>query len=754
MLHQQCKQLERAKTGDALKQKILQRPQREELERRHILDQQQSYIDPSIAEKRRQLSKAMIADHLNSKISHRPGPLELIEKNILHTEEPIEQLVKEGLVTYKAANEGTQKGPQHPSSYVVDEDSQSSEGDPLSVCSQNDVLEVGNNSGVVTVALTIPTSGGAVVVTSAPLHQTCNNNNNKMPSLVPTNQFLPSPTPDQLNSICIKQEPQTTPNLYAQLCQSTVSNSPLASALSPQSLGSSTSSLSPISNVASPPSAIISKPIPTAFLQQSQQQKSDAPGKDKNKKKSKTKAAAAKSRIIKFHEYKGPPSAQKTSSSPLSNPILGENGETNYQLAMKQQYLLQYLEQIYKRPHILPATQKPTLSTAPPPLQLQSSTIVMNQQQQPTMQQSTEMMVQPGTPASTMTIVQQIPSQTAPSIASSCTSIPPSPSSTFSDSTVSDMGKMKVSDLKQQLKKLNLKVSGSKQALIDRLKQHMPLDMEPSTEESISGETCDFDAVSNATPHHSPSSVESDYDSMDTTAQQTQSQQQQCQQQQIMDQIMIKHEPLTPQPMQITIGDEDIVREQQRQIEELQRSLRQAQQQLEQMKQKKMDESEPVSVRLKHSLEAKMQKEKLAQLEAQQRQQQQILAIQQQKQQQLIQIQQQQLLQQQQQQQKKLYLTSQQVNKASQVQSQQVLNPPPPALNAFITPIKQEPMSGTTTSNGMVTFYENQQSIPIPTLLVCVQDKKTHQRTTSMPSIVLPLSNSGELLLFFCYFLL
>uniref|UniRef100_A0A336M5B9 CSON010247 protein n=1 Tax=Culicoides sonorensis TaxID=179676 RepID=A0A336M5B9_CULSO len=735
-LHQQYKQLERAKTGDVLKQKILHRPQREELERRHILDHQQNYIDPSIAEKRRLLSKAMIADHLNSKISHRPGPLELIEKNILHTEEPIEQLVKEGLVTYKAANEGIIKGPQHPNSYVVDDDSQSSEGDPLSMCSQSENLLEVANSGVVTVALTIPSSGGAVVVTSAPLTTTNTNNNlSKMPSLVPTTpQFVSvsnnsnnnNSNSSDVSSMCVKQELQSTPNLYAQLCQSTVSSSPVVGALSPQSLSSTTSSLSPMSSVASPPATIISKPIPATFLQSNQQQqKSDAPGKDKNKKKSKTKATA-KARTIKFHEYKGPPSAQK------SNNVLctGENGETNYQLAMKQQYLLQYLEQIYKHPHILPATQKPVQASAnPPPLQqLQTQTIMTNHIQSPPQQQ--QIITQTNNNNNCNEIQQNniTIAQNAPSSITSV-SIPPSPASTYSDSTVhSDMGKMKVSDLKQQLKKLNLKVSGSKQALIERLKQHMPLDMDQQSnieQESISGETCDFDAISTTTPHQSPSSAESDFDNtMDTTQHQQQIEQQSEQM------ITIKQEPMTPQPMQITIGDEDIVREQQRQIEELQRSLRQAQEQLEQMKQKKMDESEPVSVRLKHTLEAKMQKEKLAQLEAQQKHQQQMLAIQQLKhQQQLLQLQQQQ-------QNKNVFVTTQtNASNKPQIQGQQqpqVISSQPPALNAFITPIKKE-----------ITFYENNQTIPIPTLLVCVQDKKTHQRTTSMPSIVLPLTATG-----------
>ncbi|TMW41635.1 hypothetical protein DOY81_013285, partial [Sarcophaga bullata] len=73
---EQCKQLERAKTSDLLKAKIQQRPNREDLERRHILEEDECHIDPSLAEKQRMLKKARLADQLNSQIQHRPGPLE------------------------------------------------------------------------------------------------------------------------------------------------------------------------------------------------------------------------------------------------------------------------------------------------------------------------------------------------------------------------------------------------------------------------------------------------------------------------------------------------------------------------------------------------------------------------------------------------------------------------------------------------------------------------------------------------------
>lgn len=185
-LHEQRKNLERAKTGDLLRAKIQQRPDRQELERRHILEHEECHVDPSLAERQRMLKKARLADQLNSQISHRPGPLELIKKNILHTEEPIERIVKEGLVTFRATSEGLLNRPQQPNGYVTyEDDSQSSEGDLRSTPPRSvDVLETAASAaGIstidgspvtasvgtagVTVALTIPTSGGPVVVTSA-----------------------------------------------------------------------------------------------------------------------------------------------------------------------------------------------------------------------------------------------------------------------------------------------------------------------------------------------------------------------------------------------------------------------------------------------------------------------------------------------------------------------------------------------------------------------------------------------------------
>lgn len=135
---------------------------------------------------------------MNDQLSHRPGPLELIQKNILHTDEPIERAVKEGVIPFKATSEGLRKA-HHPDHYVTyEEDSQSSDNSQNSLPTLEPMLKPRNvietaatNAGIVTVAVLQP--------------------------------------------------------LPAELC-------------SPLSMGSSTSSLSPLSSVASPPTPLTPRP--------------------------------------------------------------------------------------------------------------------------------------------------------------------------------------------------------------------------------------------------------------------------------------------------------------------------------------------------------------------------------------------------------------------------------------------------------------------------------------------------------------
>ncbi|KAI4472177.1 myocardin-related transcription factor-related [Holotrichia oblita] len=465
--HDQRRQLERAKTGDMLKAKIQQRPPRQELERRHILESDPGHLDPSLAEKQRMLKKARLADQLNDQLSHRPGPLELIQKNILHTEEPIEHMVKAGRIPYKATCEGNLNRPQHPSIYVnPEDDSQSSEDNLVSPGPPSDVLETAAKSAGIVVSL-IPASEGTVVVTT-----TAKDNGSEL--------------------------------VFAPLIQQ-------RTASSPASLVSSTSTLSPLSSIASPVPSIVSQPatpIPpplpaSSYTPRSIQSppKSDAPGKDKNRKKSKSKSAP-KTRTIKFHEYKGPPSAQ------------------NPQLTLTHKY-----PQI-----ILPASQK-------------------NQQQQQQQQQ------QDNNTNSNLNSQQPSPSTSTIESGNSCR-------------LIGRLEDMKVSDLKAELKRRNLPVSGSKPQLIERLKPFTTTAPPSDIDTSVKSPADD-------SQHDSP--MHNDIGSPLMAEE---------------NELMDVSSPLSPLPQPVQVQaqiikaephdfSEDIVKKQQRRIEELQRELTLSQMKLE-----------------------------------------------------------------------------------------------------------------------------------------------------------------------------
>ena len=85
---------------------IAKRPDRQELVHRHILEDVRPGVDPSLCDKQRQLKRANLADSLSNQLLTRPGPLELIKKNILHTDDDVEQAVKEGQIQFRPTNEG------------------------------------------------------------------------------------------------------------------------------------------------------------------------------------------------------------------------------------------------------------------------------------------------------------------------------------------------------------------------------------------------------------------------------------------------------------------------------------------------------------------------------------------------------------------------------------------------------------------------------------------------------------------------
>jgi hypothetical protein len=514
--------LERAKTGDILKAKIQQRPNRQELERRHILPNE-GHVDPSLADKYRMLEKALLVDQLNSKISHRPGmiyfykiiiifitgfinflgPLELIEKNILHANEPIERIVKEGLVPFKASSSDELN---------AEDDSQSSEGD-LSLLDNNNAIiktEVIRETPIHDQVI-VNDSDDSNIYGAAFKFETIN-----IPTLIKT----PSST-------------STTTSTFTPLNESTkitfLTQPPetLTLTKTTHSLFESQPLIENKSNECNLKQHI------SSFIQNNQNK---IGGKEKNRKKCKIKPII-KTRAIKFHEYKGPPNAQKNSFQVCSNK---KSAETNYELIMQQQCLLEYLEGIYRSPKSQEMQDK--IKSLPSETNV-SDKIYCEEMKQEDVKKP---------------FITIFPTKTKSPSSSLSVKAPLDQNSTI---TLSDVNKMKVSELKVYLKKLNLAVSGPKPLLVERLKPFLPLKLSDMQRTSID-ECRDTEVKSNDSDVKEPSLLNF----------------------QIINQC--ENSVNSIQGASIAMAtDEDIVREQQRKIEELQRKLKESQNELEQIKQ-------------------------------------------------------------------------------------------------------------------------------------------------------------------------
>lgn len=538
-IHEQKKLLERAKTGDLLKAKIQQRPNREELERRHILESHESHIDPSLADKYRMLEKAILVDQLNSKISHRPGPLELIEKNILHANEPIERIVKEGLVPFKASTDNL----------FLEDDSQSSEGDFNSQIengvlktstSQEQQVTLNLNQNVETIDEHPMTTPLNVINLNVPIHT----------SVITKNALVPKLTLHLPGSVSNDHETITLPCLVTKDLIAVTSSQKNDGVI--EKIQSETIKESKLNSTDGNIKHHIS-----SFLQNNQKFPCPSSGKEKIKKKCKIKPTS-KIKAIKFHEYKGPPNSQRNNSTAILTTVLPSTSseskkinnsnnnnnnkklaETNYELIMQQQCLLEYLEGIYKNPN------KSETDSNSQEKQISTQEKVLDKIQD---EAHTEDVKKP--------FITIFPSKSPTSINTT----------SDKDSLITDtnkLGKMKVSELKSYLKKLNLPVSGPKPLLIERLKPYLPF--KPS---EIGKFLEKVESITNLT-HESkdPLKLKILNNSMDST--------------------------------DLQFKDDDIVKEQQRQIEELQRKLLQSQSELEKIRLSKVIESNDNSINSK-----------------------------------------------------------------------------------------------------------------------------------------------------------
>lgn len=213
-----------------------------------------------------------------------------------------------------------------------------------------------------------------------------------------------------------------------------------------------------------------------------------------------------KSKMIKFHEYKGPASVVKTQPPLLANT----NSETPYHIMLEQQQLFLQWQLEFQQQNM------PVLNLSPEGAQQLSSSLsgVMMAPAPPscsagtTMTTSTPSVLQALSPAQPSSPSQQPQQQLQPRAHSqppvlqpSQTLVPaqPAPATTTTSThtalpkVISNLEDMKVADLKAELKKRNLHVSGSKPQLIERLKPYIdsiispPVPVDTATSTSPSG---------------------------------------------------------------------------------------------------------------------------------------------------------------------------------------------------------------------------------------------------------------------------
>lgn len=405
-LHLQKTKLERAKMGDMLKSRICHRPERSELIHRHILEDMRPGVDPSLCDRQRQLKRAKLADSLANQLSLRPGPLELIQKNILHTDDPVEQAIKDGAIQFKPTIDGAPLKPGN--------------------------LE--DQSGEMTPSPQNLAPSSPSLISSEPL----------------------SPNIEEL----ISQFKEPSKQIRSTRSESlgdihTVQPPPYPNAEKGSHLARSGS----FGGLAGAAEARLSKtsfPTSTSIA-------SGASSKERKKLKAKktSNPSTATKPKLKFHEYKGPPTSLKRKKSDKSAE------QSAYELLLEQQQLfLQWqLENRGKFSQIiLPATGKSDLSGRASTMSCATSS-TSGYLSGASSGQASSIVTSPSNS------IPGTPRSTTPRASTPTMNIILSPQDVNNaTSLLNKVEDMKVHDLKQELKKRNLPVSGSKQSLIERLK--------------------------------------------------------------------------------------------------------------------------------------------------------------------------------------------------------------------------------------------------------------------------------------------
>ncbi|XP_033095309.1 myocardin-related transcription factor A-like isoform X2 [Anneissia japonica] len=351
--HEQRQRLERAKVGDCLQRKIRMRPDKTQLINQHILED--TSTDPLVSATHQRLKRARLERDLEGKIKNRPGPLELIEENILKTDNLlVEQAIKDGKVMFMKTN--SMDVPN-----MVDEDSQEVGSDEAPSPSQSEASSV----------------------------------------QCPDNRFNGVPSPPDIGAFFerLKSEQVLSPVLTV----SALTSFQDSGLTSPQ-------------QVTPPTPSLFSMPSPNHTKTSSSSSSSSSKSRKKQAKRPKPKE-------IKFHEYKPPNevnSKSATSATDDDNP---------YNLLLMQQQLFLQLQ-----------------------LLQQQQAMQQQQQQQPSNQKESSSVGSIGSPGGSVDSVQATPLKVG--------------------KITGNLEDMKVAELKIELKARGLHVSGTKPQLVERLRPY------------------------------------------------------------------------------------------------------------------------------------------------------------------------------------------------------------------------------------------------------------------------------------------
>lgn len=465
---EQRKSLERAKTGDLLRHKIQHRPDRQVLVQQHILED--TKIDPSLHERQRLLKKARLTDSLNDKLSHRPGVLELVQGNILQTDGKLHQLIKDGSISFDKTNEGDE------TSHFNFEDSKSSD-EAFSPEQADDSSTSDVTSPPIPPAPELPVSFTKALPLSSQIQFS---QASKVTVPLTTQPFsIPQHTLNNISAFPVSGPSVACVNTFSAQNNNT-----------------------------------------TNVLNFNNNNNKSRPKKTKPK-------TQPKAKVIKFHEYKGPPNVVK-SSQPVISPssVVGNinqnNNDTPYHILLRQQQLflqwqLEFNQKNMTLPVMVPTNKDGQVVSQTTSMSSSNASVVSSTSSSVESASSSIATVTTQSVPQTVITVTSPQTQTAPQIQQIRISSPvglqgkpelpqvgqPQPQlnpnitpitkpqlkkspavTNLVNKQFSNLEEMKVAELRAELKKRNLPVSGPKPQLIERLRPYADAILKSSSDKS------------------------------------------------------------------------------------------------------------------------------------------------------------------------------------------------------------------------------------------------------------------------------